>query len=115
MRPRVVGRHERAIRRPVEVLTLDHYLEVLRIKSGALPGATALSQAKAAGVCATSHEVYWEPARGDAAGTRALIEVLLTHRILAKSGPEQGKSGCQSHAGRDFRTIYRLGVALGRD
>ena len=33
--------------RYVEVLTLDHYLEVLQRKPGALPGATALAQAKA--------------------------------------------------------------------
>jgi hypothetical protein len=32
-----------------EVLTLDHYLEVLRYKPGALPGATALAQARSAG------------------------------------------------------------------
>ena len=82
---RVVARHERAIGRYVEVLTLDHYLEVLRIKPGALPGATALAQAKAAGQFTASHQAYWDAtraARGDAAGTRALIEVLLAHRFL---------------------------------
>lgn len=31
------------------MLDLDHYLEVLKVKPGALPGATALVQAKAAG------------------------------------------------------------------
>ena len=43
----LVARHERAIGRYVEVLTLDHYLEVLKTKPGGLPGATALAQAKA--------------------------------------------------------------------
>jgi hypothetical protein len=38
---RIVARHERAADRYVEVLTLDHYLEVLKTKPGALPGATA--------------------------------------------------------------------------
>ena len=33
-----------------QVLTLDHYLEVLARKPGALPGATVLAQAKAAGI-----------------------------------------------------------------
>ena len=46
---KVVAVHERAIGRYVEVLALDHYLEVLTRKPGALPGATALAQAKAAG------------------------------------------------------------------
>ena len=77
--------HERAAGRYVEVLTLDHYLEVLKNKPGALPGATALAQARAAGAFTATHQRYWDAARrarGDAAGTRALIEVLLAHRTL---------------------------------
>ena len=46
--PRVVARHERATGKGVEVLALDHYLEVLRVKPGALAGATALARARAA-------------------------------------------------------------------
>jgi Mu transposase, C-terminal domain len=82
---KVVARHERAAGRHVEVLTLDHYLEVLRTKPGALPGATALAQAKASGAFTPSHQAYWDAARrqrGDAAGTRALIQILLAHRTL---------------------------------
>ena len=45
----IVARHERAAGKYAEVLALDHYLEVLKYKPGALPGATALAQAKAAG------------------------------------------------------------------
>ena len=81
----MVARHDRAAGRYVEVLTLDHYLEVLKIKPGALPGATALAQAKACGAFTVTHQSYWDAARrarGDAAGTRALIEVLLAHRTL---------------------------------
>ena len=40
--PRVVARHERPAGQYAEVLTLDHYLEVLKYKPGAMPGATAL-------------------------------------------------------------------------
>ena len=46
----VVARHERAIGKGAKVLDLDHYLEILLRKPGALPGATALVQARAAGV-----------------------------------------------------------------
>ena len=83
--PTLVARHERAVGRYVEVLTLDHYLEVLKTKPGALPGATALAQAKACGAFTASHQAYWDAARrarGDAAGTRALIEILLAHRSM---------------------------------
>ncbi len=83
--PRLVACHERAVGRYVEVLCLDHYLEVLKTKPGALPGATALAQAKARGVSTTSHQGYWDAARrvrGDGAGTRALIAILLAHRTM---------------------------------
>jgi len=83
--PQVVAAHERAMGKYAEILVLDHYLEVLRYKPGALPGATALAQAKAAGAFTSVHQRYWDAARrahGDPAGTRALIEVLLAHRTL---------------------------------
>lgn len=64
---------------------LDHYLEVLLRKPGALPGATALEQARAAGRFTPVHDAWWAAAckaHGDAEGTRALIEVLMLHRHL---------------------------------
>jgi transposase len=83
--PQVVAAHERAAGKYAEVLTLDHYLEVLRYKPGAMPGATALAQARAAGAFTPGHQRYWDAARrarGDSDGTRALTEVLLGHRTL---------------------------------
>lgn len=82
---KTVARHERAAGRYVEVLALDRYLEVLKTKPGALPGATALVQAKASGAFTPMHQAYWDATRkerGDLAGTRALIELLLAHRTL---------------------------------
>jgi hypothetical protein len=81
--PRVVARHERAAGKYAEILVLDHYLEVLRRKPGALPRATALAQARMAGTFTAVHQGYWDAVRrkhGDAAGTRAMIEVLLAYR-----------------------------------
>ncbi len=87
----VVASHERAAGKYAEILALDHYLEVLRYKPGALPGATALAQARAAGTFTAAHQRYWDATRrkhGDAAGTRALIEVLLAHRTLPAAALE---------------------------
>ena len=81
----VVARHQRAVGKGGKVLELGHYLEILLRKPGALPGATALVQARAAGAFTSTHDAFWVAARkalGDAAGTRALIEVLLLHRHL---------------------------------
>jgi hypothetical protein len=83
--PRLVAVHERAAGKHAEALILDHYLEILKYKPGALPGATALAQARAAGAFTASHQGYWDAARrarGDTGGTRALTEVLLGHRTL---------------------------------
>ena len=58
---------------------------MLKYKPGALPGATALAQAWAAGAFTASHQRYWDAARrtfGDTAGTKALTEVLLGHRTV---------------------------------
>lgn len=79
--PRVAGRH-------LDVLDLDHYLEILARKPGALPGATALMQARSSGVFTDAHQRYWDAARrrhGDGPGTRMLIEVLLAHRHLPRA------------------------------
>lgn len=84
-RTTVVARHQRAAGKGVKVLDLDHYLEILLRKPGALPGATALAQARTAGVFTAAHDAFWAAARralGDAAGTRVLVEVLLLHRHL---------------------------------
>jgi transposase len=93
---RVVAHHARLVARSSESLVLDHYLEVLKIKPGALPGATALARARACGAFSATHESFWQEARrrlGDANGTRALIEVLLAHRILPAEALVAGMEG----------------------
>jgi transposase len=83
---REVARHARSVRKGSQTLMLDHYLEVLLRKPGALPGATALAQAREAGMFTAAHEAFWAAARrahGDSGGTRALVEVLLLHRHLS--------------------------------
>jgi hypothetical protein len=83
---RVVARHERSLHKGTEDLVLDHYLEILVRKPGALPGSTALAQARASGSFGATHERFWDEARrrlGDGAGTRALIGVVLLQRRMA--------------------------------
>jgi hypothetical protein len=83
----VVARHARGLKGD-EVLVLDHYLEVLAVKPGALLGATALARARAGGAFTTAHDRFWVEARrrlGDRDGTGALIDVLLLHRSLSST------------------------------
>lgn len=81
----IVAVHARSAHKGSNDLQLDHYLEILTRKPGAMAGSTALAQARKAGVFTAVHDRYWAAARqerGDAAGTRALIEVLLLHRRM---------------------------------
>ena len=100
-RSTVVARHPRSLHKGTETLTLDHYLEILTHKPGAMLGATALVQARQAGTFTQAHQRFWDTVRrrhGDQAGTRALIEVLLAHRRLpADSIIEALKAG--NHTG----------------
>lgn len=95
----VIARHERSSSKGVQVLDLDHYLEVLKFKLGALPGATALMQARKAGSFTNAHEAFWaaaRKARGDGDGTRELIDVLLLHRHMAHADVVAGLTAALS-------------------
>jgi len=81
----LIAKHPRTVARGGQCVQLDHYLEVLRIKPGALPGSTALAQARESGVFTPAHDAFWAAARrtdGDAEATRELIDVLLLHRAM---------------------------------
>lgn len=81
-----IARHPRVVTQHGQSVNLDHYLEVLHHKPGALPGSTALAHARASGAFTSAHEAFWAAARktdGDSGGTRALIDVLLLHRSMA--------------------------------
>jgi len=81
----LVAVHPRLVSSGAEHLDLDHYLEILLRKPGALPGSVPLKQARAAGTFTPAHQRLWDTARarlGDGPGTRVLIEVLLLHRRL---------------------------------
>src|SRR6202034_2177402 len=78
-----VALHERCYERHQKVLLLDHYLDVLTRKPGALAGSTALEQCRAQGGWPASYDRFWgllKEREGRQAGTRAMIEVLLLGR-----------------------------------
>ncbi len=94
-----ITRHERFLAKGGTRLAQDHDLEGLLRKPGALPGATALEQARATGKFTPIHDAWWAAARkahGDSHGTRALITTRPTRRSggaefrdqkLAATGP----------------------------
>jgi transposase len=91
----LVAVHPRLAASGAEHLDLDHYLEILLRKPGALPGSVPLKQARAAGTFTAAHQRLWDAARarlGDGPGTRVLIEVLLLHRRLPAGSVTAGIS-----------------------
>jgi transposase len=74
-----VARHERSYGRYQQVLELEHYLEVLERKPGALAGSTALKQWRERGRWPAEYDRYWEVLirrHGKQPGTRQMIELL---------------------------------------
>ncbi|WP_206051925.1 transposase [Nocardioides ferulae] len=90
---KLVATHTRSLHKGSEDLVLDHYLEVLVRKPGALAGSTALVAARACGAFTPTHQRFWEAARrahGDAGGTRCLVGALLLHRTMSAAAVAAG-------------------------
>jgi transposase len=76
---RCVARHERCYSRQQQILDLEHYLDVLERKPGALAGSTALAQWRLAGRWPESFDRLWQglnARHGRQHGTRQMIELL---------------------------------------
>jgi transposase len=104
----MVARHARAVGKGVETLELDHYLETLSIKLGALSGSTALAQARKTGRFSPAHDRFFEAARrklGERDGTKALIGVLLAHRVLPFDAVVAGIEGALSVGSLDSDVV----------
>ena len=82
-RGKEVASHERLFGRHQTRARLDHYLELLRQKPGALEGSLALSQERAAGEFPESLELLWQEItkrHGSSEAARQMVEVLMLCR-----------------------------------
>lgn len=109
-----VARHERCFERYKKVLDLEHYLDALSKKPGALAGSTPLEQWRAQGRWPASYDLFWgvlKQRHGKAEGTRAMIEVLQLgrehgHQRLREAVERALQAGCSDVAA----VRYLLGV-----
>ena len=84
---RCVARHERCYNRQQQILDLEHYLDVLYRKPGALAGSKPLEQRRQAGLWPASFDRIWQALierHGKQSGTRQMIELL---KLSPKYGP----------------------------
>lgn len=78
-----VARHERCYRRRQQILDLEHYLEPLNRKPGALVGSTALARWRQQGRWTDIHDRLWRALNarhGRQNGTRRMVEVIALGR-----------------------------------
>jgi transposase len=76
---RRVARHQRCFSRQQQVLDLEHYLDIMERKPGALAGSSALAQWRQAGRWPESFDRLWHALglrHGRQPGTRQMIELL---------------------------------------
>jgi transposase len=111
---RVVASHERAFGNGKEILNLEHYLDALERKPGALPGSKPLAQWRAQGKWPESFDRLWQALQqrlGKQPGTKAMIELLQLGR---QQGWEQLKIAVEkalAHGCSDIAAIKYLMVA----
>jgi transposase len=80
-----VARHERCYARRQQILDLEHYLDTLERKPGALAGSKPLERWRAAGRWPLSYDQLWaslNERHGKSAGTRLMIDLLQAGRRL---------------------------------
>jgi len=86
---RCVAQHERCYRRQQQVLDLEHYLDILYRKPGALAGSKPLEQKRQAGLWPPSFDRIWEALmerHGKQRGTRQMIDLL---KLSQKHGSQK--------------------------
>jgi transposase len=79
-----VARHERCYSRQQQILELEHYLDILERKPGALAGSKPLEQWRKLGRWPTSYDRFWEQLigrHGKQSGTRQMIGLLQLGKV----------------------------------
>lgn len=108
---REVARHERSYQRLAVVASLDHYLELLRHKPGALAGSVALHQERERGAWPAVLDELWAAiaARyGDSEAARHMVEVLLLAREVSAERMIAAAAGALAAGAHDGRAVALL-------
>lgn len=107
---RCIARHERGYGRQQQILELEHYLDVLHRKPGAMAGSKLLEQRRQSGQWPESFDRIWQALmgrHGKQNGTREMIELL-------KLAPQCGQARLQEAIEADWRdtatTLRRSGA-----
>jgi hypothetical protein len=104
---KVAARHQRCYGRGHEILDLEHYLDVLERKPGAMKGCTPLQQWRQAGRWPTCLDAIWrelEQRHGKSKGTREMI-------ALVRAGTSYGAGDGWDKLIAAVKDALRLGIS----
>ncbi len=108
---RPVARHPRLHGRYQTAAQLDHYLELLRVKPGALKGSLPLRQERERGRWPGSFDELWralEQRYGASEAARQMVDVLLLCRELSPEQVELAVRGALAASAHDGRAVALL-------
>ena len=106
-----VARHERCYRRRQQILDLEHYLDVLSRKPGALAGSKPLEQRRQAGLWPPSFDRIWQALierHGKQSGTRQMIDLLKLSRQHGHRKLQEAIESALAHGCYDAAAVYHL-------
>jgi len=106
-----VARHERCYGRQQQVLDLEHYLDVLYRKPGALAGSKPLEQKRQAGLWPPGFDRIWEALmerHGKQSGTRQMIDLLKLSQKYGQQKLEQAVESALSSNCYDAAAVQHL-------
>jgi len=106
-----VATHERCYGRHQEVLNLEHYLDVLERKPGALAGSTPLAQWRQRGRWPADFDTFWQGLMdrlGKQAGTRAMIGLLQLGRVYGQVALERAIAEALALGVQDSAAVRHL-------
>lgn len=110
-----VARHERCHSRRQQILDLDHYLEVLERKPGAMAGSKPLDQWRSSGRWPSDYDALWRrlnERHGRQDGTRAMIGVILLGRQFGHDRLRAAVHRAVAHGACDLGAVrYLLGAS----
>jgi transposase len=92
---RCIARHERSYGRQQQVLELEHYLDVLERKPGALAGSKPLAAWRERGLWPQSYDRLWEELtlrHGKQSGTRQMIQIV---SLIKEHGHERVRAAVE--------------------
>jgi transposase len=110
-----LARHERSYVRFAPVLDLEHYLDVLVRKPGALAGSMPLAQCRARGLWPASYDTLWAHfvrRHGRQAGTREMIGVLQLARTHGATALHAAVEAALTWGCTDQAAVRQLLVAV---